>query len=197
MKYLPIQEEPEVSSEKHRTTGIISTGTVIHRHLIQPQIMSSFIPRRKDLSCRRSAPHEIFQTFRSHFLNNNVVPPTTLPNIVPFETVQNTNLPSQSHSNTLPHRRPFPISNNNVARKKRYRHSLVQTKPVNLETLHFEFGQDTQIPNDFDIKCNNHVPYYCNELFCKNETEETNLKEKDEKEDRDQISSKPITVNNA
>lgn len=193
MKHLPIQEEPEASGKKHVATGIISTEKVTHRRqLIQPQIMASFIPRKRDMSRRRSAPHDIFQTFRSHFLNTNLVPPTTSPNIMPFETVQNANLASQSHSYTLPHRRPFRMSNNNEARKNR--HSLIQTKCANVERHSYEFGQDAQFLNEFNIKCNNHVPYYCNELFCKNEMEETNLKEKEE--EKDQIYSKPLPVNN-
>ena len=156
--------------------------------------MTSFVPNKKDISRRRSAPQEIFQTFLRQNLSVKVEPPTALPNFIKCETIQNLHLNSKSHFFTLPHRTPVLKSRYNEERKKRYRHSWMQTNNVDFENIYLKDGQCYTNPS---IKRRNRVPYYYNELFCKNEVKENNAKEQNEGEDEndedddDQISSKP------
>ena len=156
--------------------------------------MTYFVPNKNDVSRRRSAPQEIFQTFIRHNLSVKIDPPTASPNFVKCEAIQNSPLYSKSHFFTLPHRAPVLSSRHNEERKKRYRHSWMQTNNVGFDNICLKDGQSYTNPN---ITRRNRVPYYYNELFCKNEVKENNAKEENkeeeenEEEDDDQISSKP------
>jgi hypothetical protein len=156
--------------------------------------MTSFVPSKKDVSRRRSAPQEIFQTFLKQNLSAKVEPPTASSNYIKCETIRNSDLNSKSHFLTLPHRTPVLRTKYNEERKKRYRHSWMQTNDVGSENIYLKDGQCYTNPS---IKRKNRVPYYYNELFCKNAMKENNAKEQNEgedendEEDDDQISSKP------
>ena len=153
--------------------------------------MTSFVPNKKDVSRRRSAPQEIFQTFLKQNLSGKAEQPTASPNCVKCDTVQNLDLNSKSHFFTLPHRTPVIRSRYNEERKKKYRHSWIQTNNVGFENIYLKDGQCFTNPS---IKRRNRVPYYYNELFCKNEVKEHNANEgedENDEDDEDQISSKP------
>ena len=69
----------------------------------------------------------------------------------------------------------------------------MQTNNVDFQNMHLHDGHYC---NNIGVKRGNRVPYYYNELFCKNEMKEDNTEEQKEGEgenedDDHQISSKP------
>ena len=159
--------------------------------------MTSFTFHKGDASRRRSAPQEIFQTFRSQFSNTKIESPTNSSNYMQRDTVKRANLDSQANFFTLPHKRSLvgPVTYHDK-RRSIQRHSWMPTRNFECEFLPTEDDQANKFLSHLDIKNTNRVPYYCNELFCKNEMGKHLSDEKEWEDEDDQISSKPLCVNN-
>ena len=159
--------------------------------------MTSFLPYK--YSRRRSAPQEIFQTFRSQFQNSIIEPE---PVSITFNKIDRVNFASENlpiSFSTLPHKRSEVRHRPNATRNNKNRHSWMPSTRVDLGGFYSEEGQHV-LPSSFSrIENRNHrVPYYCNELFCKNEMEENNATTKQLKDENgvddndDQISKETI-----
>ena len=157
------------------------------------KIMTTFTPSAAtEMSRRRSsAPQEIFRKFRE----TNTSQQTDLPrsststytslknNAMTFKTMQDikANLSSTFSSQTLPYRKSqLPSAPNVNPTKKRLsqRHSLALIKESEFQHNQCFMGAGGRngewysADHHRDSMQNHRVPYYCNEVFCKNEQEQ-------------------------
>ena len=159
--------------------------------------MASFLPYKSDISRRRSAPQEIFQTFRLQIQRDNMESEPVLMKLNKNNRVNITRDNFPNSFSTLPYKRSEVRLRNNVIRNNRYRQSWIPSRREDSEGIFLLEGQHDLPSTSFGGIKNHRVPYYCNELFCKNEIEENNAKEKLKEENGvddndDQISKKTI-----
>ena len=139
--------------------------------------MTSFLPYKSDISRRKSAPQEIFHTFRSQLQSAKM---ESEPKLITYNKNDRVNSGHKIMPNsfsTLPHKRSEVRIRNNTRRNNRNRHSWIPSSRASTESFFFTEGQHVLPSTRFGGIRNHRVPYYCNELFCKNEMEENNAKE--------------------
>ena len=112
------------------------------------------------------------------------------------DRINNTIKHAPNSFSTLPHKRTDVRLRNNNRRNNRNRHSWIPSSRVDSYGLFFTEGQHNLPSISLRGIRNHRVPYYCNELFCKNEMEENNAKkllnEHGLDDNNDQISKETI-----
>ena len=187
---IALSDSKEDCANSHR----ISPEKIKYRHWVQPAMMTSFKPYTWDTSRRRSAPQDVFKSYRYQLPSHNLEQARALSNSKPQKNTTSEKLCNQSYSLTLPYKkRNENNKEDEVIKYKQKRHSLRQTSNLYFEHMRFVDGQVTQLETNSYIKSFNRVPYYCNEVFCKYEIADTPLKGKESEED--QINSKPLSEN--
>ena len=176
----------------------ISTDNILDLYQISSSnTMSTFFPYKSDISRRKSAPQEVFNTFRSQLQSANMESRPVLITYDKSDRMNNIIKHVPTSFSTLPHKRSDVKLRNNDRRNNRNRHSWIPSSRIDSYGLFFAEGQHVLPSISFGGIRNHRVPYYCNELFCKNEMEENNakklLKEEHGLDDNDdQISKKTI-----
>ena len=182
------------SKENYANSHPISPEKIKYRHWVQPAMMTTFKPYIWDTSRRRSAPQEIFKSYRYQLPSHNLEHSRALSNSNQQKSVKSEKFCNQSYSLTLPYKkRNENNKKDEVIKYKQKRHSFIQMSNLYFEHMRFVDGQVTQPETNSYIKSFNRVPYYCNEVFCKNEMADTPSKGIESEED--QINSKPLSVN--